>query len=336
MRYIKVLVLALLPMLAHAQDWEDRKVFGAESARHSLRILSSTDTSFFVPIIESFIAQRPDVSVEYLVSGTAELDVRFRQNPDQFDVVISSAMDLQLKLTNDGFAQRLDSLTHPDWAQWRSSLFAFTSEPAAIVINTAAFDGLAVPATRQDLIEVLRRNADLFHGKVGTYDVRLSGLGYLFATQDARASETFWRLMEVIGSLDAQLYCCSGAMIDDLAEGRILVAYNVLGSYARARAETEDVLTIILPSDFPTTMMRSALVSNSASDPILSEAFVGHLIRLQSEGSASDFPLPSLDAFQDTSGRSSISLEPALMTYLDRLKQQVFIREWESAIIQDQ
>ncbi|WP_342069342.1 ABC transporter substrate-binding protein [Yoonia algicola] len=334
MRYITVLILALLPMFAHSQDWEDRQVFGAEDARHSLRILSSTDTSFFAPIIESFIAQRPDVSVEYLVTGTAELDVRFRQNPDLYDVVISSAMDLQLKLTNDGFAQRLDSLVHPDWAQWRSSLFAFTTEPAAIVINTAAFDGLTIPATRQDLIEVLRRNADLFYGKVGTYDVRLSGLGYLFATQDARASETFWRLMEVIGSLDAQLYCCSGEMIDDLVEGRILVAYNVLGSYALARADTKDALTIILPSDFPTTMMRSALVSNSTSDPILSEAFVNHLIRLQSEGSAKDFPLPSLDAFQDTNGRSSISLEPALMTYLDRLKQQVFIREWESAIIQ--
>lgn len=72
--------------------------------------------------------------------------------------------------------------------------------------------------------------------------------------------------MEVIGSLDAQLYCCSGAMIDDLAQGRILVAYNVLGSYALVRADTENVLTVILPSEFPTTMMRTAFVSTSTSD----------------------------------------------------------------------
>lgn len=333
MRYIAILILTIFPTFVFAQEWEDQRVFGSQSAPHSLRILSSTDTSFFVPIIESFIVQRPDVSIEYLVTGTADLDDRFRQNPEEFDIVISSAMDLQLKLTNDGFAQRLDGLTHPDWAQWRSSLFAFTTEPAAIVINTAAFDGLEIPVTRQDLIEVLRANAELFDGKVGTYDVRLSGLGYLFATQDARATETFWRLMEVMGRLNVRLYCCSGAMIDNLAEGRILVAYNVLGSYALARADTKDVLTIILPSDFPTTMMRSALVSNATSDPILAESFIAHLIRLQSEGSTTDFPLPSLDG---TNGRSSISLEPALMTYLDRLKQQVFIREWESAIIQNQ
>lgn len=335
MRYFAILIVTLLPLLAHAQEWEDQQVFGATDASQSLRILSSTDTSFFIPIIESFIAQRPDISIEYLVTSTADLNARFRQAPDGIDIVISSAMDLQLKLINDGFAQRVDGLIHPDWAQWRSSLFAFTTEPAAIVIKTAAFDGIEIPATRQDLIEVLRGNAQLFDGKIGTYDVRQSGLGYLFATQDARASETYWRLMEVIGSLGVQLYCCSGEMIDDLAAGRILVAYNVLGSYALARTDIQEELTVILPSDFPTTMMRSAFVSKSAPDPILAESFLRHLIRLQSQGSNEDFPLPSLESFRDTNGRPSISLEPALMTYLDHLKRQVFIGEWESAIIQN-
>jgi iron(III) transport system substrate-binding protein len=336
MRYFAVLILLLSPLVGHAQDWEDRQVFGSQNPTSTLRILSSTDTSFFAPIIENFIAQRPNIQVQYLVAGTTNLDDVFRQNPDQFDVVISSAMDLQLKLANDGLAARLDGISHPEWAQWRGSLFAFTTEPAAIVINNEAFAELPIPATRQDLIEVLRANSDTFLGKVGTYDVRQSGLGYLFATQDARASETFWRLMEVIGTLDAQLYCCSGDMIDDLMTGRILVAYNVLGSYALARSETQDLLTVILPSEFPTTMMRSALVSKTASQPALAEAFVNHLIRLQSDGGPQDFPLPSLGAFQDTTGRTSIRLEPALMTYLDTLKRQTFLREWESAIIQQQ
>jgi iron(III) transport system substrate-binding protein len=334
MRYFAVLILALLPAMVVSQEWEDQQMFGTQDAP-ALRILSSTDTSFFAPIIDSFIEEQPNVSVEYLVTGTADLDDVFRHSPDRFDVVISSAMDLQLKLANDGFAQRLDGISHPQWAQWRSSLFAFTTEPAAIVLNAAAFNGLATPRTRQDLIEILRANSDTFMGKVGTYDVRRSGLGYLFATQDARTSETFWRLMEVMGSLDAQLYCCSGDMIDDLIEGRILVAYNVLGSYALGRVDTEDTLTVVLPSDFPTTMMRSALVSRSASDPALAQAFVSHLIGLQSDGPQGAFPLPPLTAGQDATGQSSISLEPALMTYLDTLKRQTFVREWEDAIIQD-
>lgn len=334
MRYIAVLTLAFMPAFLFAQPWEDEQLFGSNTSQ-TLRILSSTDTSFFAPVIDSFIAARPNIAVQYLVTGTADLDDVFRQNPDQFDVVISSAMDLQIKLTNDGFARQLPSITHPDWAQWRSSLFAFTTEPAAIALNTAAFDGLPTPRTRQDLIQVLRENPDQFIGKIGTYDVRQSGLGYLFATQDARTSETFWRLMEVMGSLDAKLYCCSGDMIDDLIAGQILVAYNVLGSYALGRADTQDTLTVILPSDFPTTMMRSALVSKSASSPDLAEAFVSHLIALQSDGARGVFPLPPLVGAQDTSARASISLEPALMTYLDTLKRQTFVREWEEAIIQE-
>lgn len=336
MRYLAVLILMLIPVFAQAQTWEDDQMFGAADAPSVLRVLSSTDTSFFAPVIDSFIAQRPDIAVQYLVTSTADLDRVFRADPDAYDVVISSAMDLQLKLANDGLAARLDDIVHPAWAQWRGSLFAFTTEPATIVINTAAFADMDVPRTRQDLIEVLRTSPDVFMGKVGTYDVRQSGLGYLFATQDARATETFWRLMEVMGSLDAQLYCCSGDMIDDLSAGRILVAYNVLGSYARARAEAADTITVILPSDFPTTMMRSALVSKTARAPIAAEGFVRHLIALQSGGTQGTFPLPPLQGGQDRVGQSSIGLEPALMTYLDTLKRQTFLREWESAIIQEQ
>lgn len=334
MRYFTVLILCLMPLLARAQVWEDQQTFGAPNASVTLRILSSTDTSYFAPILQSFLAQNPTVSIEYLVTGTADLDRVFRATPDAYDVVISSAMDLQLKLANDGFAAQLSDVPHPDWAHWRNSLFAFTSEPAAIVLNTAAFEGLPVPSTRQELIEVLRENREKFNGKVGTYDVRQSGLGYLLATQDARVSETFWRLMEVIGTLDAQLYCCSGDMIDDLASGRIIVAYNVLGSYASARSDTANKLSIVMPSDFPTTMMRTALTSRTTAHPELAKAFVLHLTELQSNGTAADLPLPPLGSVDDAAGRVSIALEPALMTYLDTLKRRTFIREWESAVIQ--
>jgi len=260
MRYIVVLIAWLAPVAALSQDWEDLQVFGS-GAQIDLRILSSTDTSFFAPIIEDFIATAPDLSIEYLVAGTADIDRLFRASPQQFDVVISSAMDLQLKLANDGFAAPIEDVGHPDWAKWHDRLFAFTSEPATIVLNREAMGDLAIPNSRQDLIELMRANPQRFQGRVATYDVRQSGLGYLFATQDARASETYWRLMEVMGRMGAKLYCCSGQMIDDLRGGELIIAYNVLGSYARQEAETSDDLIVILPSEFPITMMRTALVS---------------------------------------------------------------------------
>lgn len=335
MRYLFALAIGLLPLAALAQEWEDRRIFNAAATGAALRVISSTDTDLFAPFIENFVALNPSVSVEYLVTGTAMIDRRFRTDPGAFDIAISSAMDLQLKLANDGFARPVRNLAHPPWAEWRQSLFAFTSEPATIVINRAAFAGQPIPKTRQDLIEILRARPDAFRGKIGTYDIRQSGLGYLFATQDARASETFWRLMEVMGRLDLRLYCCSGDMIDDLIAGRIAVAYNVLGSYAAARIDSRETLEIILPSDFPTTMMRTALVSAETDQAGAAETFIRHLLALQGGTDAGVLLLPPLGAQDFEIKRATITLEPALMTFLDGLKRKKFLSEWEDAVIQD-
>lgn len=335
MRSLFALILCFLPCFAAAQEWEDQQVFEGASAIQSLRILSSTDTAFFAPIITGFLAKNPTWSVEYFVTGTAQISNLFKDAPDDFDIVVSSAMDLQLKLVNDGHALAQPDLEHPDWAQWRQSLFAFTSEPATIVVNRAAFKGKPVPSTRQGLIQALRSEPDLFRGKLGTYDVRQSGVGYLFATQDARVSETYWRLMEVMGSLDAKLYCCSGEMIDDVATGKLLVAYNVLGSYAASRQQEDNRFEIILPSDFPTTMMRTGFVSKQTQHPDAASAFLRHMIKAKVDASATgSYPLPPLVLNPNGDSPSVITLEPALMTYLDVLKRRTFLKEWTNAVLQ--
>ena len=335
MRYYFALILIVLGHATLAQEWEDRRSFNEAAEGPPLRIISSTDTDLFAQIIETFVAQNPTVPIEYLVTGTTAVDKRMRARPAAFDIAITSAMDLQLKLVNDGFALPLKGVSHPPWAQWRHSLYAFTSEPAAIVVNRSAFADLPIPQSRQELIEALRARPDVFRGKVGTYDVRASGLGYLFATQDSRASETFWRLMEVMGALDARLYCCSGEMIDDLTNGKIVMAYNVLSSYAAARVESQDALEIIYPSDFPTTMMRTAFVSKDTQAPDIAGNFMRHLIALQSSSADGKPSLPALKLRETGIGRATIALEPALMTFLDSLKRARFLSEWENALIQN-
>lgn len=332
MRNFISVIMMLFGWAASAQEWEEQSVFSSASDSQHLRILSSTDTSFFEPIIKQFRTAYPNIGVEYFVTGTAEIDQIFRASPEKFDVVISSAMDLQLKLANDGFAAKIENVETPDWAKWRESLFAFTIEPAAIVINKAAFTGHDIPKTRQELIQSLRERPTFFQDKLGTYDVRKSGLGYLFATQDARASETYWRLMEVMGGLGTKLYCCSGAMIDDLESGKIAVAYNVLSSYAKARKNLDTALEIILPADFPTTMMRTAIVSNSTTNVKSAKNFVRHLLDIQATSQKDG--ITSLPSLTVKSGGQTIPLEPALMTYLDKLKRKLFILEWERAIVQ--
>lgn len=332
--------LCLTASLAHAFEIENQRLFG-DPADAPLRIISTADTDLFEPYITSFRAQNPTVSVDYVTVSSAELN-KALNDPDApaFDVALSSAMDLQTKLANDGLALSHQSpVTElvPDWGKWRSHVYAFTQEPAAIVLSPQAFQDIPLPRTRQELISVLRDNPDHFRGKVATYDVRQSGLGYLFATQDARTSETFWRLAEVMGNLDIQLYCCSGAMIDDVISGKIAVAYNVLGSYVEARDDAAGQVHIVRPQDFTTIMLRTVLIPARAEQPELAGEFVDHLLRTAWDTNDEikyPFNPISVSDFASDPSLKPIRLGPGLLVYLDRLKKRGFLREWEAAILQ--
>ena len=333
------LCLSLAATAAQAFETEDHAVFGPADAARSLRVISTTDTRVFRPVLEAFIAANPDVSIDYTVASSAELMRALSDEGAVFDVAISSAMDLQTKLANDGLAQPHNSpitARLPGWAHWRDQLFAFTQEPAAIVLSRAAFEGLEIPRTRQELISVLRAHPDRFEGRLGTYDLRSSGLGYLFATQDARTSETYWRLTEVMGALGTSLYCCSSEMLDRVADGELAVAYNVLVSYAQARIDS-DRLAIVLPADFTTVMLRTALIPAGSDRPALAGRFIDHLLHLawsgpRPQGYPFD-PIP-LGATTPSAGARRIRMGPGLLVFLDRFKRRAFMAEWESAILQ--
>lgn len=335
MRYAIFLAFCLLASLATADDWEEHERYSDSADSETLRILSSTDTAVFLPVIEGFQKNNPGISIDYYVTGTADVYERFKRSPTQFDVVISSAMDLQLKLVNDGYASRQNDIVLPSWAHWRQSLFGFTLEPASIVINKAAFAELPPPESRQDIIQMLRARPTVFRHRTGTYDIRQSGLGYLFATQDARTSDTYWRLMEIMGSLNTRIYCCSGEMIDDVASGKILLAYNVLGSYAKARTDIADKIQILQPSDFPNVMMRTALASRHAHQPQLAALFLRYLTSSHWwQAEEGDALLPSIHSDIARAPGTPIALDPGLLVFLDRLKRERFVSEWESAVIQ--
>ncbi len=331
-------VLGVLALAAQAFEIEDQTLFPADGA-DTLRVISTADTDLFAPLVRSFQAANPGIAVDYVTASSSQVMAAISTGA-AFDVAISSAMDLQTKLANDGFARTHSSAQTealPDFGTWRDQVFAFTQESAAIVISPEAFAGLEVPQTRQQLIATLRAHPDRFSGRVGTYDVRASGLGYLFATQDARSSDTYWRLTEVMGALGAQLYCCSSDMIEDVSTGRIAVAYNVLGSYASARAALGETIQIIEPSDFTTLMLRSALIPASGARPDLGGRFVDYLIAAgwnAGNGGRDPFPPIDPDAFPGDNALRPIRLGPGLLVFLDRLKRQQFLQEWENAILQ--
>ncbi len=332
-----LILCGLLPLAAQTFEIEDQISVGPADARRVLRVISTGDAELFEATIREFLDALPDVRVDYVVASSAELMRAVGADDAKADLVISSATDLQTKLVNDGRAQRYSSPVTtrlPEWARWRSTLFAFTQEPAAIVLSRKALAGLPMPESRQELIALMRDHPDRFQDKVGTYDIRASGLGYLFATQDARTSETFWRLSEVMGSLGAKLYCCSSQMIEDVSDGTLAVAYNVLGSYARANGDPDDVV-VMLPQDYTIIMLRTAFIPRDSLQPGLAGLFIDHLISRGWQAAPGAVSVAEENAWTDEAqALRRIRMGPGLLVYLDALKKAAFLAEWSSAILQ--
>ncbi|MBI1218673.1 MAG: extracellular solute-binding protein [Rhodobacteraceae bacterium] len=330
----------MLGTAARAFDMEEDHVFPAATAQVAqLSILSTTDTAVFGPLIAAYQARHPGVAVRYTVASSQQiyLAVTAAAAPG-YDVVISSAMDLQMKLANDGYARAHalpPGVALPGWAQWQDRLFAFAQEPVVVLLSRAALKGLALPHTRRDLIALLRDDPDRFRGRVGTYDVRASGTGYLFATQEARQSDSFWRLAEVMGTLAPRLYTSSADMIADLKSGALVLATNVIGSYAAPQFPPGSDGQIVELQDLTLTLLRTAFIPRTAQRPDLGGGFIDFL--LGPEGYrlilASGLPPIGGAAFSDAPHLRPIRLDPGLLVYLDRLKRQNFLEEWTAALV---
>jgi len=344
MRYTRTTIFliffALLSVSAHAFEREDQTNYPGNPLGKPLNILSTADIAIFEPFILAFQKNHPEISIEYTVASSTEVMRAVFDERVPFDLVISSAMDLQTKLSNDGFAQSYVSTQTealPDWGKWRNQVFAFTQEPAVMVLSVDAFKDLLVPGTREELITLLRDNPDFFKGKIGTYDVRSSGLGYLFATQDSRNAESFWRLTEVMGRLDTQLYCCSGQMVSDVSSGKLTFAYNVLGSYANSQHADTLGIQVVPLNDFISVMLRTALIPANATNPGNSGLMIDFLSQL------SNYPDLTLqtglhpidkNAIESQTTVRPIRLGPGLLVFLDAMRRDNFLRSWVSSISQ--
>src|SRR6476620_9423118 len=103
-------------------------------------VYSALDTKAAQPLVRDFNALYPDVKVEYNDMNSTELYNRFiaEQASGQggADVMWSSAMDLQVKLVDEGHAMTYnspESAKLPKWAVYKNSAWGTTYEPAVFI-----------------------------------------------------------------------------------------------------------------------------------------------------------------------------------------------------------
>lgn len=349
-RFVRCLVffLLLVPVLVCAQ--EDFRIIGPEGATRTLLVRGSTDIEAFSPVMQAFIDSTINTRIRYEQWGSNAL---YQRSDDDChspgvdaDLLISSAIDQQVKLVNDGCAiahRSANTRRLPDHAIWRNELFGITREPAVLVYNREELVGDEVPLSRFDLIDRLRPNDSRFAGRVATYDIEQSGLGYLFAFADSQQASTFGALLEAFGRTGAVATCCSAELIDAVAEGRFLVAYNVLGSYALARAAIDPRIGVVAPQDYTLILLRGAMIPKGAQQVDIARAFLdfllsdqglavlrqSHLIATFDDSDAADFSSKT----GATPVLRPIPLSPTLLVGLDQMKRELFIRQWREKMV---
>ncbi|ABE34910.1 bacterial extracellular solute-binding family protein [Paraburkholderia xenovorans LB400] len=317
-----------------------------------LIVYSVTDTALVRPLIKDFESMY-GVKVDYNDMSSTELYNRYisenAASSISADVLWSSAMDLQVKLVNDGLMATYESPETkqlPQWAQYQKQAYGTTYEPLAIVYNKRLLPPGDVPQTRADLIKLLQARPEQFKGRVTTYDIEKSGVGFNYLTQDVRVNpQVTWNLVKAIGATGPKLQSSTGAMMERISSGENLIGYNILGSYALTKAKKDPSIGYVYPKDYTLVVSRLVTISKKAQSPNAAKLWVDYLLSERGQTLlANQAGLFSIRA--DVQGETSMagltkqlgdSLKPipigsGLLVYLDQSKRLEFFKQWQQSI----
>jgi iron(III) transport system substrate-binding protein len=184
--------------------------------------------------------------------------------------------------------------------------------------------------------------------RIGTYEIEKSAVGYLFIARDAEHFPDVWSLLKAMGQAGLQTYPTSQDIIDRVADGRLVLGYNILGSYAAEQARLEPDIGLVLLRDYTVVVSRVALVPRAAASPDLGRAFLAFLMSAEGQTLLSQklrLPSVSLEVSGAGSGAAMqaalgdqlrpVPVSPGVLVYLDQAKRQRLLRLWQRALARD-
>lgn len=331
---------------------EYAQIIRAAESEGEVVIYSTTDKSAVKDMIEDFEKLYPKVDVEFEDLNSAELHHRFltetlmgvRADDDLADIVWSSAMDLQFSLVNKGYALPYDSPEAgklPQWAVWKNLAFGTTLEPIVFVYNKRLLAANEVPQSHHDLVRLLTGNRDRFKGKVTTYEIEKSAVGYLLATQDTIVWQGFWELAGALGDLQASFLTNTETMIKRVARGEAIIAYNMIGSYAGAMSKKDATLGYVFPKDHTLVLSRVMFINKKARHPNAAKLWLDYVLSKRGQAVMADkgkLHAVRADVEGDMTAAAlskrlgeslkPIELGPGLLEYLNDAKRRDFLTRW--------
>lgn len=325
-----------------------------EAAKKEGKVLvyTPTDATAGRPLVREFEAMYPGVKVEYSDMNTTELFNRFisesAAGAASADVVWSSAMDQQIKLVTDGYAQPYDSpeaKALPDWAVYKKQAYGTTFEPVGLVYNKRLLKESEVPGTRADFAALLKSDDKRFQGKVTSFDIEKSGSGFLFLSNDLRITPNTWDLVKALAASGVKLQSSSGTMMERISSGENIIGYNMFLSYAHARAKKDPSIGYAYLKDYTLVFSRVAFISKTAKNPNAAKLWLDYLLSKKGQttlSTASELYSIRADVDGETtmaaltrqlgSNLKPITIDDQLLTYLDQARRVEFLKQWQQSV----
>lgn len=322
-----------------------REALAARAAtEREVLIYGNADATSVAPLIAAFERKHPQIAVRYEDIASPALTDRFvdetARGVPSADLVWSSAMDLQAKLVNDGYALQYASPEKsalPASAVWNDMGYGVTAEPIGIVYNRALIAPADVPRTHQALETLLRERREELTGKVVFYDPTKPNVGYFFLTQDLAITRDTRSLLRAIAATRPQLAATTAPMVEAVAEGRAAIAYNVVGPYALEWAEKDPRVGVVFPEDYTLVASRVAFIARDARHPAAAKLFLDFMLSREGQSLLAESWLPPMRTDLPAPWAQNVHARPIrggpqLFVNLDPVKRRQIIAEWDAIL----
>lgn len=313
----------------------------------SLVVWSAIDRDKAASLVAAFAADHPKIHVSYVEKSAQQMYDQFRSAAAHHkfaaDFMWSSAMDQQIKLVNDGYAQHYvspESPHLPNWANWKDQAWGTTAEPIVMVYNRKMIPDAQVPRTHIALTRMLEQAPRAQRDLIATSDPETTAVGYLYLSQDAEASNDIWRLVRAMGAHGVRLSDTAEKVMHDVSTGQAAIGYNIVGSYALGEVRKNHELGMIIPRDYTLLMSRIAMIPAAAEHPNAARLFLDFVLSRRGQQLLADQNLPSIR--DDVSNPQSldppdvplraIRVGPGLLVSQDQLTRRYFMKRWYLAL----
>lgn len=327
------------------------QIAGAE-AEGRVTVYANTEQFAVDAILKDFQAAYPKIQVDYLELKAADLYNRVSSEAAagalKADLVWSSAMDLQFKLVDEGVAAPYASVEKagvPGWSVWQDKIYGVTFEPVVIIYNKQFVPPEDVPHTRADFVKLMMTKSAQYAGKITSYDIERSGLGFFVASHDARNGNALWDVVRGFGATKAKFYVATGTMLEKVSSGEHVMAYNVIGPYALLRSKQDKNIGVVVPEDYTVVLSRSALIPAAAPHPKAARVFLDYLLSKRGQDVIANKAL-LYSIRDDVDGEATaarlkrergailkpVAMDENLMDELEPTARLPFFKRWQSAL----